>query len=168
MDQVLRGLTYAYSYIDDLLIASKDSEEHKNHLRMVFEHLQDQGILINLSRCELGVPHLQFLGQQIDSHGIRPFPDKVQAVKEFPLPTTIRKLREFLGLVKFYHRFLPNAARILQPLRKLLGATKRGSVKLQWSSEATSSFIAAKEALSALIENQMLRRPSCATPQIRL
>ena len=58
MDHVPRGLTYAYNYIDDLLVTSKDPEEHKNHLRVVFEHLQDHGILINPSKCELGVPQL--------------------------------------------------------------------------------------------------------------
>ena len=81
--------------------------------------------------------------------GQHPLLDEVQAVKEFPKQTTMRKLQEFLGLVNFYHCFLPNAAHILQPLHKVLGATKRGSVKLQWSIEATSAFIAAKEALAS-------------------
>ena len=75
MDQVLHGLTFAYNYIDDLLIASKDSVEHKNHLRMVFERLQVHRILINASKCELGAPQLQFLGHQMDSQGIRPLLD---------------------------------------------------------------------------------------------
>ena len=149
MDQVLRGLTFSYNYINDLLITSEDSEERKNHLCMVFKCLQDYGILINPSKYELGIPQLQFLGHQIDNQGIRPLPDKVQAVKEFPQPTTTRKLREFLELVNFYHRFLPNAVCILQPLHKLLGAPERGSVKLQWSSEATLAFIPAKEALAS-------------------
>ena len=91
----LCGLPFAYNYINDLLITSKDSEEHKNHLCMVFERLQDHGIFINPSKCELGVSQLQFLGHQIDSQGIRPLPEKVQAVKEFPQPTTTRKLRNF-------------------------------------------------------------------------
>ena len=94
MDQVLRGLTFAYNYIDDLLITSTDSEEHRNHLRMVFECLEDHGILIDPSKCELDIPQLQFLGHQINSQGIRPLLDKVQAVKGFPQPTTMRTLRE--------------------------------------------------------------------------
>ena len=110
--QVLRGLTLAYNHIYDLLIASEDSEEHKIQLRMVFECFQDHGILINPSKCELDVPRLQFLGHQIDSQGIHQLPDKVQTVSEFPQPTTTRKVREFLGLVNFYHCFLPNAAHI--------------------------------------------------------
>ena len=67
MDQVLRGLTLAYNYIDDMLIAGKEAEEHKCPLRKIFECLQDQGIIINLSKCKLDVPQLQFLGHQIDS-----------------------------------------------------------------------------------------------------
>ena len=106
----------------------------KIHLHMVFECLQDHGILTK--NVKMWIRHsTQFLGHQIDSQGIRPLPDKVhvQAAKEFPQPTTTYtcKLREFLGLVNFYHRFLPNAACILQPLHKLLGATKRDSIKLQ-------------------------------------
>ena len=81
---------------------------------MVFKRLQDHGILISLSKWELGIPQLNFLGHQIDSQGIRPLPNKVQAVKEFHQPTTTRKLREFLGLVNCYHCFLPNAVHILQ------------------------------------------------------
>ena len=66
---------------------------------MVFECLQDHGILINPSKCKLGIPQLQFLGHQIGIQGIHPLLDKVQAVKEFPQPTTACKLQELLGLV---------------------------------------------------------------------
>ena len=83
MDQVLRGLTFTYNYIDDLLIGSEDSEEHKNHLRIVFELLQVHGILIKLSKCELGIPQLLFLGHQIENQGIHPLPEKVQGVWSF-------------------------------------------------------------------------------------
>ena len=104
---------------------------------MVFECLQDHGILINPSKCELDVPQLQFLGHETDSQGICPLLVKVQAVREFPqtTTTTTHKVQEFLRLVNFYHLFLPNAAHILQSLHMLLGANKIGSIKLQWSSE---------------------------------
>ena len=148
MDQVLRGLTFAYNYIDYLLMANKDSEEHKNHIHMVYERLQNHGILINPSKCELSLPQLQSLGHHIDSQGIHHCRTKYRQSRSSPQPTTMRKLREILGSVNFYHRFLPNAAHILQRLHKLLGATKRGSVMLQWSSNVTLAFIVAKEALA--------------------
>ena len=86
-----------------LLTTSEDSKEHNIHIRMVSERLQYHGILINPSKYELGIPQLQFLEHQIDSHGIRPLPDKVQAVKEFSQPTTTCMLQKFLGSVNFYH-----------------------------------------------------------------
>ena len=76
--------------MDDLLIASKDIEKHLYHLRMVFRCLQNQVILVNLSKCELCILWLQFLGHEIDSQGICPLPDKVQTVKEFAQSTTVR------------------------------------------------------------------------------
>ena len=77
MDQVLRGLSFVYNYIDNFLIASPDAEEHKQHLRLVFERLRKHGVLINPAECVLGVDQLQFLGHEIDSQGIRPLTDKV-------------------------------------------------------------------------------------------
>ena len=65
-------------YIDNLLIASPDAEEHKKHLHLVFEHPQSHGVLINSAKCELGVHQLQFQVHQIDSQGIHPLPDKVR------------------------------------------------------------------------------------------
>ena len=149
MDQVLRGLHFTYNYIDDLLVASPNAEEHKQHLRSVFERLHRHGVLINPAKCELGVKQLQFLGHQIDSHGIRPLADKVKAVVDFPQPTTPRKLREFLGLVNFYHWFIPNAAHTLRPLHQLLQAAKDGRSKLCWTQQATSAFEASKQALAS-------------------
>ena len=92
---------------------------------------------------------------------------------------TVHKLQEFIGLVNSYYCFLPNAAQILQPLNKLPGTTQKGSIKLQWSSQATSAFMAAKEAFAIVQPNnssfhmfifsvifrsvtQMLNRTFCA------
>ena len=67
----------------------------------------------------------------------------------FPLPNTQKQLREFLGLVNFYHRFVQNCAKILQPLNKLLSTTKDDKVQLQWDDDATAAFSAIKEALAS-------------------
>ena len=99
IDQVLRRLHFCYVYIDDLLIASSSPEEHTQHLRLVLERLSDHGIVINVARSVFGVPSLDFLGHHVDSEGIRPLDEKVQAIRDFPQPTTQRKLRKFLGLV---------------------------------------------------------------------
>ncbi len=116
MDDVLRGLDFCYGYIDDVLIASTSPEEHRHH---VLERLSTHGIVINPAKCVFGVDGLEFLGHYVDRHGIRPLESKVQAIREFPLPNSQRKLREFLGLINFYHCFLPHCAASLQPLNAL-------------------------------------------------
>ena len=145
IDQVLHGLHFCYAYLDDLLIASHNAEEHATHLRLVLQRLSDHGIVINPGKCEFGVPTLQFLGHQVDDTGVRPLDDKVKAIREFPQPNSLRKLREFLGLVNFYHRFLPHCAAILQPLNDLLAGKSK---TISWTEEATTAFSSIKEALA--------------------
>ena len=145
MDQVLRGLPFAYAYIDDVLITSSIPEEHLKHLRLIFERLVSYGIVVNPNKCLFGITELEFLGHNINRHGITPLPQKVQTVCDFPLPQSQHQLRRFIGLVNFYHRFLPHCANLMQPLHSLL---KGKSVSLTWTDEATASFNATKEALA--------------------
>ena len=116
-------LDFRYAYIDDLLIASGSQEEHKHHLHLVLECLNAHGIIIP-QKCDFGVSNLNFLGYLVDLWGIHPLEEKVQVIHVFPEPTTRRKLREFLGLVNFYHCFVPHCADILLPLNSLLFTPK--------------------------------------------
>ena len=148
IDQVLRGLHFCYAYIDDLLIASTSPEEHQHHIRQVFRRLSDYGVVINPTKCHFGAAALQFLGHHIDSDGIRPLEAKVQVIRDFPLPKSHRKLREFLGLVNFYRRFLPHAADLLYPLTQLLGNSNSGTKEVTWTETAQAAFNAVKDALA--------------------
>ena len=113
IDQVLRGLPFCYAYIDDLLIASSSPEEHQSHLRQVLKRLSERGIVINPAKIVLGVSHLDFLGHRVDAQGISPLDEKVRDIRDFPQLKLQPQLREFLGLINFYHRFIPNCAAIL-------------------------------------------------------
>ncbi|BHF73335.1 hypothetical protein SprV_0401641600 [Sparganum proliferum] len=98
IDRVLRGLPFVYAYIDDLLVASRNAEEHKEHLALVFDRLDQFGVVINPSKCVLGVPSLDFLGHHVDAQGLRPLSSKVEAIRDFPPPTSKRQLQRFLGM----------------------------------------------------------------------
>ena len=148
MDQVLSGLPFAYDYIDDILVASSTEEEHLVHLREVCKRLDAYGIVINPDKCVLGAESLEFLGHQVDRHGIHPLEQKVEIIRTFPQPTSQRKLRQFLGLVNFYRRFIPSCAHILQPLHHLLSGSPKNDRRLEWNSEAEAAFVAIKEALA--------------------
>ena len=158
IDQILRGFHFCYAYIDDVLIASSSYDEHVQHLQMVLERFQKYGIIINPSKCEFGVTKLQY---QVDKEGIQPLQEKVSAIKNFPLPNTRKQLCEFLGLVNFYHYFVQNCAKILQPLNKLLSTTKDDKVQLQWNDNTTAAFSAIKEALASAT---LLFHPKQDTP----
>ena len=162
MGQVLRGLHFCFVYIDDVLIAGSSEEENKQHLRKVFQCLSDYGILLNLPKCLFGVSSLDFLGHHVSSQGIRPLDSKVDIIRNFPQPTTARQLREFVGLINFYHRFIPHAAQILQPLNALIPA-KHHPQQLVWTDKATTAFTASKEALAqaTLLSHPKLSAPTC-------
>ncbi len=116
IDQILSGLDFVFAYIDDLLIASHSEAEHELHLHTLFKRLDQYGVVVNPVKCEFGVPSLQFLGHHVDQHGIRPLDTKVHAIQQFPVPGSTKQLREFLGLVNFYRRFIPHCAALTQPL----------------------------------------------------
>jgi hypothetical protein len=145
MNKVLQGLDFAHVYIDDLLIASLSPQEHLQHLQLVFQQLEEHGIVINVPKSHFGVQELVFLGHHVDATGIRPLEEKVQAIREFSLPDTQRKLRRFLGLVNFYRRFIPGGAAILQPLHSLLKRTKCPADSPPWT---TAVFYKVKHALA--------------------
>ena len=145
IDHVLQGLHFAYAYIDDVLVASANPQEHFEHLRLVFTRFQEYGIILNPLKCVLGVPQLQFLGHMVNQDGITPLNSKVQAIRDFPIPSSQRQLRKFLGLVNFYHRFIPGCAHTLQPLNACLSS--RGK-ELQLSPVAAKAFSTIKQSLA--------------------
>ena len=157
IDEVLHGFDFCFRYIDDLLIASRTPEEHLQHLRAVLERLDQHGIVINVAKSVFGAASLEFLGHLVDSSGIRPLEKKVQAIRDFPLPTSHRKLREFLGLVNFYRRFIPHCASIVHPLNALL----KGSNTLVWDNTATEAFTQVKDALASAT---LLMHPTPGAP----
>ncbi|BHF73191.1 hypothetical protein SprV_0401626900 [Sparganum proliferum] len=145
IDRVLRGLPFVYAYIDDLLVASRNAEEHKGHLALVFDRLDQFGVVINPSKCVLGVPSLDFLGNHVDAQGLRPLSSKVEAIRDFPLPTSKRRLQSFLGMVNFYRRFLPNCADLMLPLTNMLSGPKG---PLELTGEALTAFERIKNSLA--------------------
>ena len=95
-------------------------------------------MIINPQKCKFGVTSVEFLGWQSFS------PRQVQAIRDFPQPTTRRQLRAFLGLINFYYRFIPNCAQILHPLNAFLSSTP-----LPWDETSSTAFNTIKDALAS-------------------
>ena len=96
--EVLRGITFAFGYLDDILIFSPDNETHLKHLKEVFQRLREADLKLKASKCNFFKKHIQYLGHLVSGEGIEPLPEKLESLKEMPPPTNPREVRQFLGL----------------------------------------------------------------------
>lgn len=139
--QVLNGLHFAYSFQDDILIASENEDQHKQHLKLIFQCLRDHGLSINLNKCNFGQSEVKYLGHLVTMHGLSTLPDKVEVIKQFPKPIIAKKLKRFIATVNFYRRFLPNAAETQMILQSLIqGNVKNDTRPVIWTPEAEKAF----------------------------
>ena len=148
MDGVLRGLAFAFVYLDDILVASPSLSLHLQHVRQILQRLSDAGLAINRDKCVFAVSSVTFLGHTVTSRGIRPLGTKVEAIRSMPRPVTKVDLQRFLGCVNFYHRFLPSIAATLAALHAFVTAAKTQKTPQDWDAAALSAFGAVKSALS--------------------
>uniref|UniRef100_A0A8C7XN19 ribonuclease H n=1 Tax=Oryzias sinensis TaxID=183150 RepID=A0A8C7XN19_9TELE len=139
-------------YLDDIIIYSPDFSSHLQHLDEVFGRLWQHGLKLRPDKCRLFQQEVKFLGHIVDRSGVRPDPEKVKAVQDWPIPSTIKGVRAFLGLAGYYRRFVAGFANIARPLNSLLvgiPATKRsGTQRIVWTPDCKASFDALKEALT--------------------
>ncbi|GBN89907.1 Transposon Tf2-6 polyprotein [Araneus ventricosus] len=136
-------------YMDDVLVASKNEEEHISHLRILYKRFQDQGIRINPSKCNFGKSQVNFLGYKITEKGIQPMEDKISSIVNFPKPSTVQEMRRFLAMMNFYRRFIPHAASTQAPLFYYLkGAKKKDKRPIVWTVEAEEAFQQCKNDLA--------------------
>ncbi|GJU51729.1 putative reverse transcriptase domain-containing protein [Tanacetum coccineum] len=106
-------------FIDDILIYSHNKEEHTDHLRIILELLKKEKLYAKFSKCDFWISIVQFLGHVIDRQGIHVDPAKIEAVKNWASPTTPIEVRQFLGLVGYYRRFIEGFSKIAKPLTEL-------------------------------------------------
>jgi cleavage and polyadenylation specificity factor subunit 1 len=145
MDVVCQDLDFVFVYIDDILVASESKAQHLGHLRTLFERLSTHGLIINAAKCRFGCTELEFLGHHVSTAGAAPLADRVDAIRDFPKPVTVKQLQEFLGLINFYRRFLPAAAGITAPLSQ---ATATKDKTVTWTSDRLAAFNTARKALA--------------------
>lgn len=162
-DVVLRDMDFIYVYVDDVIIAtSGDADDHKEHVKKVFERLNEFGITINLAKCEFGKSELDFLGFHVSQAGLRPLDKQLKVISEFPRPKTVDELRRFLGMANFYRRHLPRAADIFRTLNAhLINAKKKDKSLIQWTEESIEAFEQSKQ---CLLKAVTLSFPSTEAP----
>ena len=123
-------------FIDDILVYSRDEQEHEQHLKIVLQTLREKKLYVKLSKCDFWLKEISFLGHIVSAKGIRVDPVKIEAVVNWKPPGSVTEVRSFLGLAGYYRRFVKGFSVIASPLTKLL---KKG-VMFEWSDKCQNSF----------------------------
>lgn len=145
IEVVLSGIEGVICFLDDVLITGKNQTEHLSRLKSVLDKFREAGLTLREDKCEFFQDEVTYLGHIINKHGIRKCNDKVKAILNAPVPTDVKQLQSFLGLVNYYRNFVPNASALLAPLYDLL---KKGA-KWDWSVERNQAFETIKKSLAS-------------------
>ena len=123
INDVLKGCNFAMGYLDDIIIYSRSEKEHLEHLEEIFTRLKTAGLKLKLEKCCFYKKHIQYLGHLISADGIQPLPEKPESIAKMPAPKNPKEVKQFLGLVGYYRKFVPRFADISRVLTHL---TKNG------------------------------------------
>lgn len=130
-------------FFDDILIYSPDKSTHVQHLKRVLQILHDNSLKANFKKCSFGVGEVHYLGHVISKRGVETESEKIRAVLTWPVPTTLKQLRGFLGLTGYYRRFIQGYGQICRPLTQLLKIEV-----FKWNKEAQGAFELLKEKMT--------------------
>ncbi|GFS96184.1 transposon Tf2-9 polyprotein [Trichonephila clavipes] len=147
MDNLLRHFkwTMCLCYLDDIIVFSETFEDHLIRLRLVLKCLQEAGLKSNSKKRLFAAQEVKILGHLVSSNGVRPDPDKIKAVRNFPTPKNIHDIRSFLGLCSYFRRFIKGFCYLAEPLQSLL----KSGVEFHWGPEEVEAFNSLKKALTS-------------------
>lgn len=148
-----------FVYLDDIIIATSDFDEHFRILRILSDRLTAAGLTISSEKSRFCMKQLNYLGYVIDQSGVHPDPEKVSSVNNYPAPRSVKDVRRLMGLAGWYRRFIPNFSTIMAPLSEL---TKKGR-KFQWNDEAEKAM---QQVKAILVSAPVLANPDYSKPFI--
>lgn len=134
---------FTVCYIDDILLFSKSFSDHIRHLKQLFEAIEIEGLRLKFSKCTFAADSVKYLGHIIQNNSVRPLKDNLISIKNFPTPKTQKNVRQFLGKINFYHKYVPNIAVKLEPLHNLL----RKGQSFNWTKNCQEAFNEMKQIL---------------------
>ena len=130
-------------YLDDIIIYSRSEKEHLEYLEEIFSRLKAAGLKLKLEKCCFFKKHIQYLGHLISAEGIEPLPEKLESIAKMPAPKNPKEVKQFLGLVGYYRKFVPRFVDISWVLTHL---TKK-DVEFKWTPECKNCFQILKDFL---------------------
>ena len=157
INKVIKGLPFAFGYLDDVLIHNPDIESNLQYMRILFQRLREADLKLKDSKCNYFKIHVQYLGHLVSGKRIKSLPEKLESVKKMSAPTTPKEVKQFLGLVGYYRKFIPRFTDIARPMTNL---TKQ-DVSFEWTLQCQASFEMLKD---ALITSPILKYPDANKP----
>ncbi|XP_032367401.1 uncharacterized protein LOC116686492 [Etheostoma spectabile] len=136
-------------YLDDVVVFSPDFRSHLRHLEEVFRCLHEHGLKLQPTKCRLFQREVTYLGHVISEQGVSTDPEKTIAVRDWPIPQTVKQVKSFLGFAGYYRRFIPAFSKIALPLNALTHGTTTQSknAPITWTPECQRAFDQLREAL---------------------
>lgn len=134
---------FSVNYVDDVLIFSKTFEEHLNHVMLVLKALEEAGMNLKLSKCQFFKSEVTYLGHRIGKNWSKPLNDNLRAIQEFPRPKNRKNVRQILGKINHYRKYIANCTQKLRPLHDLL----KKNVRFKWTEKCESAFQGIKDYL---------------------
>ena len=136
------NLHWCIIYLDNIVIFSKDSASHLERLKAAFQKLEEAGLKLKPSKCELFQRQLAYLGHVISAKGVATDESKFEAIKNWPTPTNVTEVWSFLGFTGYYRRFIPKFAQVACPLHELTSGENVGKKKaaIKWDSKCEQAF----------------------------
>lgn len=128
--------TYVLVYLDDIVIYSKNLDDHWQHVRAVLQVLRENKLYCNLKKSQFAKTEISYLGHIISDMAVKMDPRKIKAVMEWPTPKCVKDTQSFVGFTNYYRRFIKNFAQLMTPLTRLL----RKDETFIWSSDCQRSF----------------------------
>ena len=159
VNEVLSGLTFAFGYLDDILVYSPDMETHLEHLRSLFVKLREADLKLKEVKCNFLKKHIQYLGHIISGKGITPVPEKLESIQKMPPPKTPKEVKQFLGLIGYYRKFVLRFSDLAWPLNALT----RKDVTFEWTPICQESFEMLK---TSLMKEPILTYPDPSLPYV--
>ena len=157
VNHVLAGASNCEAYLDDLVVYSATWREHVGHLKDVLERLSAANLTVNLAKCEFGRASVVYLGKVVGGGKVRPVHAKVEAILRYPVPSSRRELRRFLGMVGYYRSFCKNFSVVATPLTDLLSPKR----SFAWTEKSQSAFDSVKAVLTTA---PVLAAPNFSAP----
>jgi hypothetical protein len=152
---------YALVYMDDVIVYSKSKEEHKHHIKRIFELFKQYDLVVSEKKCEWGKESLIFLGHIVNGSGIQVDNKKIEKITSWPVPANITEVRGFLNLSTYYKRFIKNFSKIATPLYKLTEGSPKKGATISWGKEQDAAF---KELKHHLTQTVLLQHPKPFSP----